>query len=316
MQEFFQRKKELVAFFTMVFCFTLWISAAYAESAPSALEELLLSITGQEMTVQKETLLDGVSEVYGAEDGAIAAITAARGFESEVKLLVGIGADGTVTGIYVIAQNETPERGGQVLAEPYLSQFIGRDSAEGVDAFSGATGTSNAVFACVETAIRQYKEINGIAYEAERSAEEILAEAVETFLGAEAKKLETEPVKLVEAVYQSKNGYAVVVEKPGFDEAAPIRLLVCLDTEGAVKKIVVLEQHETLDNGSQALGENYLALYEGGKQFTVFDGLPGTKIDTLAGATESSYSVFQLVNAATMQYSRLTGAGMNLLVMF
>ena len=316
MQAIFQQHKFFVGLLTAVLFLAL-LTPAFAAEPSSALEEILVSVTGQEMAVAEDAeKLDGVDEVFLGADGAVASLVTERGFESDVKLLVGVGADGAVTGIYVVAQGETPERGGKALEEEYLSQFVGRESTEGIDAFSGATGTSNAVFTAVETAICQYKAVNGIAYEAEQTAEEKLEAALAGFLGEEYEACGEELVNLVTGAWKSDKGYCFLTEKPGYDEALPIRLLVCLDAKGFVREINVLEQHETLDNGSQAFAENYLALYEGGSSFTVFDGLPGTKIDTLSGATESCYSVFQLINAATMQYSRATGAGTEMLLLF
>lgn len=130
---------------------------------------------------------------------------------------------------------------------------------------------------------------------AEEAAEPVLIEDAELLEG-------------VSEVYKSDDGsYTVMTSARGFE--SDVCLSVGLDSSGAVTVIKTIENNETGDNGSQALGENYLALYKGGSSFSLFDiSIPGvflTKIDTLSGATDSCYGVFYLVDAATEQFAAL-----------
>lgn len=258
-------------------------------------------------------LLDGVSQVYMNPDGSYTVTASARGFESDVVLDVGLDSAGAITGVSVVSHGETPDKGGQALSPEYLTSYAGLTASSGVEAFSGATYTSDAIAACVDTAINEYKLLNGIEFETAVAEEDLIAAALgEVFPGGFEQLTGFEPVKeTVKAVYKGSEGYAFYMVGPGYyGDELPIKILVCTDASGKVTEIRTIENNETGDNGSQALGENYLALYKGGSSFSLFDiSIPGvffTKIDTLSGATDSCYGVFYLVEAATKQFAALS----------
>lgn len=281
-------------------------SLVFSASAPAA------EAIDEPVLIKDAELLEGVSEVYTSSDGSYLINTAARGFESDIALAVGLDASGAVRDIAVISHSETPDKGGQALTQEYLGSYAGASGSAGIDAFSGATFTSNAIAKCVDAAVNEYKLLNGIEFETAATEEDLVATALEEVLGGDYEKLDGfEPVKeTVKAVYKGGDGYAFYMVGPGYyGEELPIKILVCTDTAGKVSVIKTIENNETGDNGSQALGENYLALYKGGSGFSLFDiAIPGvvlTKIDTLSGATDSCYGVFYLVDAATKQFAAL-----------
>lgn len=296
----------VIAVFLVSFLVTELIFSGSAADVSDAEEEV------QSVLLEDAELLDGVSEVYMKPDGSYAVTASSRGFESDVVLSVGLDPAGTVTGISVISHGETPDRGGLALSPDYLSSYYGLAGSSGVDAFSGATYTSNAISGCVDAAVNEYKLLNGIEFESAATEEDLLASALcEVFPGGYEQLEGFEPVKdTVKAVYKCSGGYAFYMVGPGYyGDELPIKILVCTDASGAVTVIKAIENNETGDNGSQALGENYLALYKGGSSFSLFDiSIPGvflTKIDTLSGATDSCYGVFYLVDAATKQFAAL-----------
>lgn len=75
------------------------------------------------------------------------------GYEDGLEVAVAVGDDGTIVGVRVVAHNETPNIGGRVTEDEFLSQFEGlspeevQPASEGgnIDALSGATVSSTAV---------------------------------------------------------------------------------------------------------------------------------------------------------------------------
>jgi electron transport complex protein RnfG len=120
------------------------------------------------------TLRDGVLDVYAAENGSGYVVTAQdKGFGGEITLMVGIGSDGSIQGIKVLAHGETPGLGTKAMTKSYLAQYIGQKritnieeaNAAKVDAVSGATISSNAIYRGVEKALLQFSDLGGAADE-------------------------------------------------------------------------------------------------------------------------------------------------------
>ena len=110
--------------------------------------------------------VDGVSAVYTANNGVGAAITAsAKGYGGDVVVMVGIGSDGNITSIEVTEQKETQGIGSNVVdSAEYLAQYAGLPAQPltlgvDVDAYAGATRSSNAVIEAVNAAIAAYNQI-------------------------------------------------------------------------------------------------------------------------------------------------------------
>ncbi|MGI5967694.1 MAG: FMN-binding protein [Anaerotruncus rubiinfantis] len=80
-----------------------------------------------------------------------------KGFGGAYPVMVGIGADGKITGAKLLEGNsETPGLGSKTGNESFTGQFIGKDSSlSGVETITGATISSKAFISAV-----------GIAYEA------------------------------------------------------------------------------------------------------------------------------------------------------
>ena len=97
-----------------------------------------------------------------ASSGGYCVQVQANGFAGPVVMIVGIDADGTVTGVQVTEHGETPGLGAKAQDESWISQFAGTTSGVSVSkgepgdnqvqAISGATITSDAVATGVNTA--------------------------------------------------------------------------------------------------------------------------------------------------------------------
>ncbi|HBC93706.1 MAG TPA: hypothetical protein DCZ10_12640 [Pelotomaculum sp.] len=113
---------------------------------------------------------ENVAEVYQADNGAGMVLTTMdKGFGGQLTVMVGIDSEGAITGVKVTKHAETPGLGTKAMTAAYLSQYQGQKaitrSAESgkteIDAITGATITSNAVFRATETALAQYKSLGG-----------------------------------------------------------------------------------------------------------------------------------------------------------
>ena len=110
--------------------------------------------------------VDGVSDVYTADNGVGAVITAsARGYGGDVVVMVGINAEGTIEALTVTSHSESPGVGTNVVnSAEYLSQYTGLPAQHltlgtDVDAHTGATVSSTAVIDAVNAAIEAYNAI-------------------------------------------------------------------------------------------------------------------------------------------------------------
>lgn len=159
---------------------TLALAGTYSIANPIILENQAKAADEARMTVLPEgdaftayegDLVDGVLDCYMADNGAGMAITANyKGFGGAVKVMVGIDADGNITGATVTEHAETPGLGTKAMTPEYLAQYQGVGEVVGghinndanIDAISGATITSNAVYCSIEAALKQFKECGGV----------------------------------------------------------------------------------------------------------------------------------------------------------
>ena len=113
------------------------------------------------MEAQTKEWADGVNTVYAVYENeaciGYAVDLNSRGFGGDINMIVGIGADGTVAGVRVIAHSETPGLGSKATLADYLQNYIGVGEQltikQDIDAVSGATISSKAVLAGVNLAL-------------------------------------------------------------------------------------------------------------------------------------------------------------------
>ncbi len=138
-------------------------------AAEARMEVLAAADNFEQMDV---ALVDGVSEVYKATNGAGVVVTSAsKGFGGAVTVMTGFDAEGKITGVKVTdASNETPGLGSKATLPAYTGQFVGATTvmfngtdgtATQIDGVSGATYTSTAVFNAVDAAVAQFAELGG-----------------------------------------------------------------------------------------------------------------------------------------------------------
>lgn len=115
-------------------------------------------------------LPESVTEFFKAENGTGVVLTVLdKGFGGKLTVMIGIDDKEAITGVKVTKHTETPGLGTKAMTEEYLSQYIGqaaitRANEQGetqIDAVTGATITSDAVYRAAETALAQFKELGG-----------------------------------------------------------------------------------------------------------------------------------------------------------
>ena len=177
-------KKETIfpALVLVIICLvvTLALAATYSVANPiilanqaKAADEARMQVLpeGDSFTAYEGGLVDGVIECYIADNKAGMAITSEyTGFGGAVKVMTGINADGEITGVTVTEHAETPGLGTKAMTVEYLAQYQGVGEVVGghinsdanIDAITGATITSNAVYCSVEEALKQFNECGGV----------------------------------------------------------------------------------------------------------------------------------------------------------
>lgn len=113
-------------------------------------------------------MIENVTEVYEADNGSgMVFTTVDKGFGGAMTVMVGINASGEIQGVKVTRHGETPGLGTKAMTPEYLSQYGGLSTVAidgtdaNVDAVTGATISSNAIFRAVETALEQYEQLGG-----------------------------------------------------------------------------------------------------------------------------------------------------------
>ena len=146
-----------------------------AEAIQQVLPEMEGSPTVMELTDEMTAAASGtgatVTEAYEAQAGGSvighALKIVASGSQGNIVMMVGLDAEGAVTGVSIVSNAETSGIGSKVMNnEPLnsgtgvLDQFIGRSAADGeltvgknVDAISGATVSSKGVTTGVNAAL-------------------------------------------------------------------------------------------------------------------------------------------------------------------
>ncbi|MDL2288406.1 RnfABCDGE type electron transport complex subunit G [Oscillospiraceae bacterium OttesenSCG-928-F05] len=138
------------------------IAANRQYKTEAAMAEVL---PGAEFRLDPVFETDSAKVYEGRSGGTVqgyAISVAPMGFGGAIDMIVGVDAEGTVTGISIVSMSETAGLGTKVNDGGFLGQFAGvadwaSDSGQ-VQAISGATVSSRAVMSGVDTALKAYKD--------------------------------------------------------------------------------------------------------------------------------------------------------------
>lgn len=134
------------------------IAAHRAEKTARAMREVLaaeqyvpVEYSGEDATVQS---------VHRADELGLVVTVSPGGFGGAINMVVGVDAQGLVTGVSIISMTETSGLGANASRESFRNQFVGRGGSVAlrkqggeIDALTGATVTSAAVTAGVNSAL-------------------------------------------------------------------------------------------------------------------------------------------------------------------
>lgn len=129
------------------------IQAAEKAAAEAAQMEVLPSADAFTFAALEE-LPEGVTEVYTANNGAGTVVFCeGKGYGGVMKIIVGMDADGKITGTKTLLHGETQGLGSKTAEPKFQSQFVGKDAAlEGVSAIGGATISSKCFLKMIDGA--------------------------------------------------------------------------------------------------------------------------------------------------------------------
>ncbi len=137
------------------------IDEATRVAQENARKELLPDAAG--FTKVEGVSVANVSDVYTADNGVGAVVTSsAKGYGGTMTVMVGFNADGTIRQIKVTEQAETKGIGSKVAGDPaFWTRYEGvkAELPVEVDALSGATISSKALNAAVNSAVEAYNAI-------------------------------------------------------------------------------------------------------------------------------------------------------------
>ena len=288
------RKKQLPAFLilgiiALVAAVVLALTNALtkgpiAEHKMAALKEAFNAVmpadSYEEMTIPAGA---EVSSLYAAKNGSEVVgycVTAVgKGYNGDVAVTLGVGADGLVTGCAVgdTSFAETAGFGARAKEPAFQEQFVGIDAVNGgsFEALSGATVTSKAVLDATNKALRC---VDSVALNKEPAADPLV-----TF-GAPAEK----PV----APAAPLTGNVQSATAKGF--ASDVKVELTVDGSGAISALTVDASGETPGLGQRCAEEEFTSQFIGkAAPLTLGDG-----IDSVSGATITSTAVVEAVNAA------------------
>lgn len=139
------------------------IAANETETVNAVYQALLPEADG---FTQLPCQIDGVTAVMKADNGTGYVITAqSRGYGGQVPAAVAFSEDGTILGVTMMENSETPGLGQRVTEQEFSAQFAGRPAEaftiDDIDGVTGATISSKAAVAAINLAIQAYEEIGG-----------------------------------------------------------------------------------------------------------------------------------------------------------
>lgn len=143
------------------------IEEAERRAAEEARKEVLAAADSFEK-LEAAGLPDAVTEVYKASNGAgytFSIVAQGYGGKGTLKVAVGIGMDGKITGVKILDHKETAGLGSKITGDAFQGQFPGQDAGyvsdiKNIDAIGGATKSSNFFRLALSYAFEAFDMVN------------------------------------------------------------------------------------------------------------------------------------------------------------
>ena len=237
-----------------------------------------------------EEMPEGGIDAYQADNGAGYVITAeARGYGGQLRVMVGIGSDGLITGTEVLVNNETQGLGSRVSEHDFMDQYIGKDSTlEGVQAISGTTISSNAFSNAVKTAYQIYGELAGV--EVAGTERELISDEVKAQLFPNVTEFQRYAVD--GEAYRAGDEGIIVTSNAGF--AGNVTTAIGFDANGAVSGVVFTESSETEGYGAQYTQSSWIEAQVGKTSAEEISAISGSTV-TYEALTKNFTEAFELL---------------------
>ncbi len=273
---------------------------------------------------------DVVLEAYeGIKDGKVIGYTiktSSKGYGGSIESMVGISKDGKITGVEIGNHSETPGLGSKATEPTYKNQYLDKDTSNAllvvkgsanndneISAISGATITSNGVTSGVNAAMKIYNEkLSGNVDET--AQDENIDPKEKIFKSASLKELKGKEKGDVVKVYEAKDGDKVIgyifdAITDGY--GGKTEVLVGITIDGKIKDIELgMDTRKNqyfaskFDTGLKSQFENKKA-----QNIELVSESPKKEndIQVVSGATISSKSVVNAVNAAIELFNEMEG---------
>lgn len=261
--------------------------------------------------VELSAQIEGAVDAYKETSGKGYVVTAsAQGYGGPVNLMVGFDENGTITGVKMLEHQETPGFGAKLAEDSYGAGYVGKTASDytEVDGISGASITSKAYKKALGTAFELYSAASGNSVEISEVVDEptedlvlyTVDDANAALVPGGVTKYEQEVDKVKEVyIANDKSAVTMVVTAQGYHEEPLIRLVVAMDSTGAITGVKPVDFAETEGVGDRVGKASYLDQYIGQ---TTADG-----VDALSGATVSSNAVKKAIGKAIDAFELVKG---------
>lgn len=263
---------------------TLAVGLTTLQSARTTVAGTLLPVS------EADAAAYGISAVYQLDDGSYRVEGTQKGFQSDVQAAVTIDAEGNVSAVEILSQDETESLGGQCVNPEFTSQYQGA-----------------APFTLAGKSYTVTDPVTGAAYAAAGAAEEQPAAAGD-FDPAQWRTYDTSPeAEATRKMYAAGLTFSALKGEPLDDELAP-PLDSSAEAVARRKLYAAMLSKSALDGEPMAIPFADLSAEEQSKvrleqaSLTTTGNASGavsadlTEVDALSGATITSSAVTTIVN--------------------
>lgn len=267
-----------------------------------------------------------VREIFEAKKDDIvvgyAVKTAAGGYGGDIVGITGINTDGTIAGIKIVSNSETPNIGTKILDDNFVSSFkdksavgdlkaVGAPSADDeVYLISGATVSTYAVIAGVNQANQVYNNYlsadgpGEVIVETEEEVRERFLSDI--YPDAEFEEIDNSKLEEIKAdntfireIYEVKtngelSGYGIKTNSGGY--GGDLAIITGINLDGAIEGIRIFDNEETPGIGTKIMESDFMDSFKGKNKVD--------DVEMISGSTVSAEGVVYGVEGAIDAFNK------------